>query len=471
MKGLLKSSRGNRRVRRNQGSLVSLVSLVSFFTPLTFTNAQSYFPEILYRHEHHLFSINPNAHAEWRKTQEVWTYNGIEVQAPQYVRSDGDDPVVLPEGMQRSTRLVWDQEAISETLHNKIATVLNRPRGEVTIRKEGDDILFDGVGFLGKTVDTYRAARLTIDALEQGIYDIHLPVTVQQPIMHVLSEQLQDMGIREVVAIGESNFSGSPLSRQHNIATGVHKFNGNITPQGETFSFNTILGPVNGSTGYKKELVILGDKTLPDYGGGLCQVSTTAYRGVWEYGFPIADRRNHSFAVQYYSPQGTDATIYPPHTDMKFVNDGPSALLIQTHIENMKAYYIYYGMRDTRSVEIVGPFVWDKKPPPPDRVEYTADIAAGTTRIAGKAVPGMQTAWFRIMTKADGTEVIEPFYSYYQARPNFTQIGIANTPLPPEEQLLVPDGPSAQDLLESRQQRLRERTQPQPSYRRSPRRS
>lgn len=384
--------------------------------------AQSYYPELLYRHDHHLFALNPNTY-DWRKTEEVWTYNGTEIDPPQELRVDGDVVPSLPEGVARSLRSVWNLDAIEQTVAERIASVVDRPRGEVTIRRDGEEIVFDGVGLLGKTVDLRRAALLTADALDRNVTDIHLPVHEQQPIMHVLDTDLQDMGIIEVVGIGESNFARSASARRHNISTGLSKFNGHIIPQGAEFSFNDILGPVNGQTGYLKELVILGDKTMPDYGGGLCQVSTTAYRGIWEYGFPITDRRNHSFAVQYYAPQGTDATIYPPYTDMKFLNDGPSAILIQTYDEGDIAYFIYYGLRDERNVEIVGPYVWDRRTAPPDRVEYTTDIPEGQTQVVGKAVPGMQTAWFRILREEDGTETIQPFYSYYEARPNYTLIG------------------------------------------------
>ncbi|MDP6561587.1 MAG: VanW family protein [Candidatus Peribacteraceae bacterium] len=394
-------------------------------------SAASYYPELLYRYDHHLFAINPNEYPSWRKTEEVWMYQGLPITPPQELRTDGDAMPDLPEGITRTLSSVWNIEAIEHTIAQRISVVIDRPRGEVTIREEDNQITFEGVGFLGKHVNTYRTALLTIDALERNVIDIHLPVTERQPVMHVLDSHLQDIGIREVVAIGESNFARSAKARRLNIRTGLEKFNGHLVQQGDTFSFNDVLGPVNGETGYLKELVILGDKTLPDYGGGLCQVSTTAYRGIWEYGFPIADRRNHSFAVQYYAPQGTDATIYPPYTDMKFVNDGSSALLIQTHVEGDRAFFIYYGMRDNREVEIIGPYVWDKREPPPDRTEYTDELLPGETRIAGKAVPGMQSAWFRVTREEDGSEDIEPFYSYYEARPNFTQIGALPEPQEP----------------------------------------
>jgi len=408
----------------------------------------SYYPELTFRIDHHLFFINPNDSPAWRKTEEVWAFRGTEIAPPQELRVDGDTVPGLPEGVTRTLRNVWDSDAIAATIASRISPVIDRPRGEVTIKQEEGEIVFYGVGFLGKLVDIHRTAALIIDALENNITDIHLPVVQQQPVLHVPDPYLQDIGIREVVAIGESNSARSATSRRHNISAGLSKFNGHLVLQGDTFSFNDVLGPVNGETGYVKELVILGDKTLPDYGGGLCQVSTTAYRGIWEYGFPIVDRRNHSFAVSYYSPQGTDATIYPPYTDMKFVNDGQSALLIQTHIEGDRAFFIYYGMRDTREVEIIGPYVWDRRDPPPDRIEYTTDIPPGTTRIAGKAVPGMQSAWFRVTRDDGGLETIEPFYSYYEARPNFTQIGVS-------KELQAPvTGLSADELLKSKQQRL-----------------
>ncbi len=399
---------------RNLSKLFALFALFGFFS--VHVEAADAYPELLFRHDHHLFAVQSTA--AWRKTEKVWLYNGTEISVQQ------DDVIGLPVGLKKSERTMWNEESIAKALDEQIASTFDRSRGEVTISKEDGAVVFDGVGLIGRSVDIDHATKLTIEALEARVHDIHLPVTLEQPRIDVLDAELRDQGIYEVISIGESDYSGSPLARKSNIATGLSKFNGHVIPQGETFSFNQTLGPVNASTGYQKELVILGEKTLPEYGGGLCQVSTTAYRGLWEYGFPIAARRNHSFAVRYYSPQGTDATIYPPYTDMKFVNDSPGSILIQTYHEEDHAYFIYYGRQDNRDSEVIGPYVWDAKPPPPDRVEYTKEIPVGTERIAGRAVPGMQAAWFRVINVAE-EETVEPFYSFYEARPNFTQIGDA----------------------------------------------
>lgn len=394
------------------------MGLVWFFP--TCVSAES----LTYRYKHHLFTIAVGK--EWQEPRELWTYLGRTVKIPAEFRVEGDHLPALPEGFARAEQIAWNRDAIRATLKRQIAAAFDRPAGSVVIRAGSGSAAFDGVGLPGRHIDLERTVALTVSALEADIADITLPVIEEQPQITVEDPLLIAQGIREVVSTGESDFSGSPKARRHNIGVGLAKFNGVIVPRGGTFSFNQILGPVNAATGYLKELVIMGDKTLPDYGGGLCQVGTTAYRGVWEYGFPILARRNHSFAVHYYSPQGTDATIYPPYTDIKFLNDSPGSLLIQTHTENDHAFFIYYGTRDDRLSEVVGPYTWGSQAPPPDKIEYTTEIPAGTTRKVGERVPGIKAMWWRIVTR-DGAQSEEAVVSAYEARPRFDQIGVEAT--------------------------------------------
>ena len=146
-------------------------------------------------------------------------------------------------------------------------------------------------------------------------------------------------------------------------------------------------------------------------------------------------RRNHSYAVRYYAPAGTDATIFPPWTGMRFTNDTRGALLIQTAMEGDNAYFIYYGTKPTkRHVELVGPFTWDIKEPPEDKHGYTTLIPEGETRTVGSAVPGMKTKWYRLISLANGKTEAEEFLSEYAARPNYAETGVAaGDPRAPEE--------------------------------------
>lgn len=396
---------------------------------LPLTAEAAIFP-LTYRYHHHVVTVSPARMKEWQSEEEVWTWHESEIVPPAALRVDGDSVPALPAGFAKSEKQAWNEDAIAQTIREQLSGVIEREAGSVTISKSASgSIVFEGVGFPGRTIDMQTAVRLTVEALEAGISDIELPVIETQPTVNVLDEELKARGIKEFVTLGESDFRGSTVNRIHNVTVGLNRFNGHLIEQGETFSFVEVLGPVDAAAGYRKELTIIGDKTLPDYGGGLCQVSSTMYRGVWEYGFPITQRKNHSYAVSYYAPQGTDATVYPPNIDVKFLNDSPGALLIQTVIDvpNTKAYFMYYGTRDTRKTSVIGPFSWDRVGAPPPRTEYTLEIPAGTKRKVGEAVMGMKTAWFRTVEK-DGEETVESVYSTYQARPLYWQIGVETLP-------------------------------------------
>jgi vancomycin resistance protein YoaR len=387
------------------------------------------------QHKHFLFTLK--AQLDWSTEAEAWTYEGFDVRLPPQAFGTGSS---LPAGLVRTVHRTWDRAVIATRVRELVSTPFDRPARAVTIRTQSGAIVFDGVGMPGRSVDVEATVELVVAALEQGVPRIVLPVAEAPPVVTVTDPALRQQGITELVTIGESDFHNSPANRVHNIDVGIRRFNAHLIPQGSVFSFVETLGPVNASTGYRKELVIKGDRTEPDYGGGLCQISSTAYRGVWEYGFPITQRKNHSFAVGHYAPQGTDATIYPPDVDLKFRNDSPGALLIQTYTEDEKAYFLFYGTRDTRQAEVVGPFTWAHVPAPPQRTEETTEIPAGTTRKVGEATPGLRALWFRGLRLPTATGAIvrtEQVHSHYQARPRYIEVGVeavstpASLELPP----------------------------------------
>jgi vancomycin resistance protein YoaR len=201
---------------------------------------------------------------------------------------------------------------------------------------------------------------LTASLAESNLEKITLPVLISEPKIKLADTN--NLGINELVAIGESDFSGSPKNRRINISVGASKFNGLIIPAGQEFSFNAFLGDVDAEHGFLPELVIKPEGVTPEFGGGLCQVSSTTFRAAMNAGLPITARRNHSFAVKYYAPQGTDATIYPGSADLKFINNLTSSLLIKTTIVDSKLYFEFYGTKDDREISFEGPTQYDRKP-------------------------------------------------------------------------------------------------------------
>lgn len=329
-----------------------------------------------------------------------------------------------------------DVNKVKRYLEDKIAPGINREKTKVTLDMDAEgEITFDGTGLYGRRLDVEAAANMIKYALENNLPFVTLPLVTEDPEVTIKNEKLKDMGIVGFVSSGETDFSGSPGNRIHNIDVGLSKFQGVVVKPGEEFSFGKTIGAVNGTTGYRKELVILGDKTVPEYGGGLCQVSTTAYRAMINAGYPILDRRNHSYMVSYYKPLGLDATFYEGGQDIRFLNDTPDHIVMQTFTQDSHTYYNFYGTKPNRTVQMIGPYYSNRRSAPAARTEYSSSLAPGQKKVLGHAVPGINVSWYRHVTYNDEfvtnektgqkekKTFLETIFSNYQARPNYYLIG------------------------------------------------
>jgi len=227
---------------------------------------------------------------------------------------------------------------------------------------------------------------------------------------NVTAEQL---GITELVASSTSYFAGSSEGRRNNVQIAASKFHGIVIKPGEVFSFNEWLGEVTEEEGYDESLIIFGNETIPDVGGGICQVSTTAYRAAFWAGFPITERWAHAYRVGYYEqgdqPVGLDATIYSPLVDLKFVNDSPYHLLIETYINQNKSALIYkfYSTGHGKIVELEGPVVTDVIEHGDPVYKEDADIEPGKIKQIEWETDGLTSVITRVIRDATTNEVLE----------------------------------------------------------------
>ncbi|NTV40813.1 MAG: hypothetical protein HGA61_00890 [Candidatus Moranbacteria bacterium] len=186
--------------------------------------------------------------------------------------------------------------------------------------------------------------------------------------------EVNDLGISSIIGEGTSNFKGSPKNRVHNIKVATERYNGILIRPGEEFSFVSILGEVDGDHGYLPELVIKNNVTEPEFGGGICQVSTTAFRAAIFSGLKITARKNHAYPVSYYNPQGMDSTVYLPRPDLRFINNTPGHILIQTKIEGTKLTFSFYGTNDGRKVIVDGPTITERQPDGALKASFTQHV-------------------------------------------------------------------------------------------------
>lgn len=137
------------------------------------------------------------------------------------------------------------------------------------------------------------------------------------------NENNEQKVIKEEIEI--SNFS-TPLksgvkNRIVNIKLTSDKINGYILKNGETFSFNQLVGPCTAEEGYQKAEIYVKKQIKYALGGGNCQVSTTLYNAVLAVpGMAIVERHEHGKSVDYIE-DGKDATVSYNTLDLKFKND------------------------------------------------------------------------------------------------------------------------------------------------------
>ena len=276
--------------------------------------------------------------------------------------------------------------------------------------------------------------------------EINLKVEVLKPA--VRTETINELGIKELIGEGSSSFKGSPQNRIHNITVGANLFNGVLIKPGDVFSFNQILGEVSPSKGYLPELVIKEDRLIPETGGGLCQVSTTMFRAAVYSGVEILERTPHSFRVRYYEPPvGLDATVYNPKPDLKFKNDTPGYILIQTKIEGSKLTFQFYGTKDGRTVEIKGPFTSDYRSPGGSVYIDDPSLPAGETKQIERAVPGLTATIYWTVYKGGQVLHQKTFVSKYVPWPAKYKKGTGPAPVPPPEQQPPPEQPPPAEQL------------------------
>ena len=223
--------------------------------------------------------------------------------------------------------------------------------------------------------------------------------------------------IKEIIGTGHSNFKGSSVNRRHNIKIGADTLHGLLIKPDEEFSLIAALGDIDGENGYRTELVIKDGRTIPEYGGGLCQVGTTMFRTTLKSGLPITMRRNHSYRVSYYEPAGTDATIYDPWPDFRFINDTGNYILIQSRINGDDMYFDFWGLQDGRKVELTDPVIYNIVKPPDTKYIETDELAPGEEKCTEKSHNGASAYFDYKVTYPEGsttTPVVERrFSSYY----------------------------------------------------------
>ena len=122
-----------------------------------------------------------------------------------------------------------------------------------------------------------------------------------------------------VLASYGTDLSQRTPHQRYNARRAAAAVDGIVIKPGGSFSFDDVLHGWTADQGFLKAPVSYDGTLIDDYGGGVCETSTTIYNAALLAGLPIVERHSHSFSPSY-APPGRDAAVAYPSADLRFTN-------------------------------------------------------------------------------------------------------------------------------------------------------
>jgi vancomycin resistance protein YoaR len=331
-----------------------------------------------------------------------------------------------------------DRDAISNEI-DKLAQSVDSGSVEPRVR------INDGVATIVRPGQA--GVRLNREASVQRIYDalfgnervIDLPIEQVQPQLDEAT--IRTLQFNDILSTGRSSFAGSAAYRTTNIVAGAKHIDGVMIAPGALFSFNTEVGAIDESNGFVQGYAVVGQRSQLEWGGGVCQVSTSLFRAAFYAGLPIREWHAHPFYIKWYDEHafpnaagpGLDATIFTGQLDFQFINDTGHWMAIETTVDTKKQILDIQlrGTSTGRSVRVVGPKITSTTPAPTDPVYIDdASLPLGTIKQTDKAKDGMSVVVYRIVTVNGKEQPGEEFTSNFKPWHATYLRGTGTTPTP-----------------------------------------
>ncbi len=244
-------------------------------------------------------------------------------------------------------------------------------------------------------------------------------------------------------------------NRAFNVEKGAELINNQVIKPGKPWSFNDTVGDRTEKNGWMQANGIFGGDTMTlQYGGGICQVSTTLYNAMlqaYPY-FDFVDRQAHSIPSTYVS-KGLDATVDTGHIDfqVKNVSEYPIYIFAYTS-ENKKSSsrkrditVLIYGEALPAGVEYkTRPVITLEEAPGEDVITNSSKMMVGEEKVLAEARSKFVVDVY-IDRYIDGVlqEQIFDHTDTYDGNPRRVMVGTQPTPTPVVE--ATPE-PNSEDL-------------------------
>ena len=192
---------------------------------------------------------------------------------------------------------------------------------------------------------------------------------------------------------------------------------------GEEFSYNKTLGQRTAAAGYKPAGAYVGGKVVNEYGGGICQTSSTLYNTVLLANLEVTSRTNHCY-VSSYVPISRDATVSWGTLDFKFKNNRKNPIKIRASASNGVVKVDILGIKQDDDYEVVLDSKVVSSIKFSTKYEENSALEEGKEKIIQNGVNGSIGEAYKILKK-NGKVVSRTLISRdtYSAKPQIIQKG------------------------------------------------
>lgn len=186
--------------------------------------------------------------------------------------------------------------------------------------------------------------------LEETENECVIPLKVTKPSK--TTDMLGEEAFPDRLATYSTTYDGSNYNRSTNLRLSAAKINGVVLMPGEEFSYNKTLGQRTAAAGYKPAAAYVSGKVVNEYGGGICQTSSTLYNTVLLANLEVTSRSNHCY-VSSYVPISRDATVSWGTLDFKFKNNRKYPIKIRAYASNGVVKVDILGVKQDDDYEVV----------------------------------------------------------------------------------------------------------------------
>ena len=293
------------------------------------------------------------------------------------------------------------------------ADIIGDPVNATVSKEDGKTII---AGKAGVSFDTDKAREIIGDG-SQETYTI--PVTITQP--SITAETLKAKLFHDTLARTATNLDEGNAPRTNNIRLAAQAINGTILNPGDEFSYNGTVGERTAARGYQEAHAYSGGKIIDEFGGGVCQPSSTLYMAVLRADLKVIERHNHSFTVSY-TPLGEDATVDYGNLDFRFVNNTAYPVKILAEQTDGQMIMTIVGTKTSNKTVTTRTEVLETYKP--ETVTKTdSSMEAGDSRVETSGITGYSTKTYKQITENGKTTEVLANSSTYSKRDEVVYVG------------------------------------------------